>query len=133
MQQLSRVDHLQQVVLFFDDAEETASERRYPTTLAHCVTNELLKLIRQFRRGERRLLICATSAVRSLDPAFLRPGRFDRPRPGSPRRLSAGDRAHAYLAHRRGHPCRRPGLAGGGSGVSHGRVTCVGRSTPTPP
>ncbi|MFB7289050.1 ATP-binding protein [Actinacidiphila glaucinigra] len=73
----ARVEHLEQVVLFFDEAEEIASERQDPSTLAHRVTNELLKLIPQFRRGERRLLICATNAVRSLDPAFLRPGRFD--------------------------------------------------------
>ncbi|MEU1625615.1 GNAT family N-acetyltransferase [Streptomyces sp. NPDC020096] len=76
-QLFSRVEHLKQVVLFFDEAEEIASERQDPTTLAHRVTNELLKLIPQFRRGQRRLLICATNVVRSLDPAFLRPGRFD--------------------------------------------------------
>ncbi|WP_391858164.1 ATP-binding protein [Streptomyces silvisoli] len=76
-QLFSRVEHLQQLVLFFDEAEEIASQRHDPTTLAHRVTNELLKLIPQFRRGDRRLLICATNAVRSLDPAFLRPGRFD--------------------------------------------------------
>ncbi|MFE2157653.1 ATP-binding protein [Streptomyces lydicus] len=73
----ARVEHLDEVVLFFDEAEEIASERQDPTTLAHRVTNELLKLIPEFRRGERRLLICATNVVRSLDPAFLRPGRFD--------------------------------------------------------
>ncbi|MEU9117338.1 bifunctional GNAT family N-acetyltransferase/ATP-binding protein [Streptomyces sp. NPDC048483] len=73
----ARVEHLEEAVLFFDEAEEIASERLDPTTLAHRVTNELLKLIPQFRRGKRRLLICATNAVRSLDPAFLRPGRFD--------------------------------------------------------
>ncbi|MEU9118916.1 bifunctional GNAT family N-acetyltransferase/ATP-binding protein [Streptomyces sp. NPDC048506] len=73
----ARVEHLEQAVLFFDEAEEIASERQDPTTLAHRVTNELLKLIPEFRRGEQRLLICATNAVRSLDPAFLRPGRFD--------------------------------------------------------
>ncbi|GGU73283.1 hypothetical protein GCM10010211_43930 [Streptomyces albospinus] len=73
----ARVEHLDRVVLFFDEAEEIASERHDPTTLAHRVTNELLKLIPQFRRGDHRLLICATNAVRSLDPAFLRPGRFD--------------------------------------------------------
>ncbi|EST37345.1 hypothetical protein N566_13540 [Streptomycetaceae bacterium MP113-05] len=73
----SQVEHLEQAVLFFDEAEEIASERQDPTTSAHRVTNELLKLIPLFRHGERRLLICATNAVRSLDPAFLRPGRFD--------------------------------------------------------
>jgi SpoVK/Ycf46/Vps4 family AAA+-type ATPase len=41
------------------------------------VTNELLKLIPAFRKHDERLLICATNSVRSLDSAFLRPGRFD--------------------------------------------------------
>ncbi|MFD9127853.1 ATP-binding protein [Kitasatospora sp. NPDC059571] len=73
----AQVEHLEEVVLFFDEAEEIASERQDPASQAHRVTNELLKLIPEFRRGERRLLICATNAVRSLDAAFLRPGRFD--------------------------------------------------------
>ena len=37
----------------------------------------MLKIIPAFRERDRRLLICATNSVRSLDPAFLRPGRFD--------------------------------------------------------
>ncbi|WP_067184408.1 ATP-binding protein [Microtetraspora niveoalba] len=76
-QLFSQVEHLEQVVLFFDEAEEIASQRRDPASNAHRITNELLKLIPVFRRRGRRLLICATNAVGSLDPAFLRPGRFD--------------------------------------------------------
>jgi SpoVK/Ycf46/Vps4 family AAA+-type ATPase len=41
------------------------------------VTNELLKLVAEFREREGRLLICATNFVRALDAAFLRHGRFD--------------------------------------------------------
>lgn len=41
------------------------------------MTNELLKLIPAFRQHDERLLVCATNSVRSLDSAFLRPGRFD--------------------------------------------------------
>lgn len=37
----------------------------------------MLKLIPSFREHDHRLLVCATNSVRSLDPAFLRPGRFD--------------------------------------------------------
>ena len=43
----------------------------------HGVTNELLKLIPAFRESERRLMVCATNSVHSLDSAFRRPGRFD--------------------------------------------------------
>lgn len=40
-------------------------------------TGELLKPITRFREGDERLLVCATDSIRSLDPAFLRPGRCD--------------------------------------------------------
>ncbi len=69
---------LDEVVLFIDEVEEIASARTgVATNPAHGVTNELLKLIPAFREGERRLMVCATNSVHSLDSAFLRPGRFD--------------------------------------------------------
>ncbi|MGW1998105.1 ATP-binding protein [Embleya sp. NPDC001921] len=71
---LSRVDR---VVVFIDEVEEIAPVRGAGSSAAHAVTNELLKLIPAFREQDERLLVCATNSVRSLDPAFLRPGRFD--------------------------------------------------------
>jgi transitional endoplasmic reticulum ATPase len=69
---------LESVVLFIDEVEEIAGSRSgVPSDPAHGVTNELLKLIPAFRQHDDRLLICATNSVRSLDSAFLRPGRFD--------------------------------------------------------
>jgi hypothetical protein len=69
---------LEAVVLFIDEVEEIAGVRSGdPSDPAHGVTNELLKLIPAFRKHDDRLLICATNSVRSLDLAFLRPGRFD--------------------------------------------------------
>ena len=69
---------LDAVVLFIDEAEEIAGVRSGdPSDPAHGVTNELLKLIPAFRKHDERLLICATNSLRSLDSAFLRPGRFD--------------------------------------------------------
>jgi transitional endoplasmic reticulum ATPase len=69
---------LEAVVLFIDEVEEIAGSRSgVPSDPAHGVTNELLKLIPAFRQRDERLLICATNSVRSLDSAFLRPGRFD--------------------------------------------------------
>ena len=67
------VEHL---VLFIDEVDEIAGTRAArPDTEG--VTNELLKAIPAFRRQEDRLLVCATNSVRDLDPALLRPGRFD--------------------------------------------------------
>ncbi|WP_433520247.1 ATP-binding protein [Nocardia pseudovaccinii] len=69
---------LDEVLLFIDEVEEIAGTRAgTATSPAHGVTNELLKLIPVFREDYSRLLICATNSVRSLDSAFLRPGRFD--------------------------------------------------------
>lgn len=69
---------LEAVLLFIDEVEEIAAVRSgLAVDPRHGVTNELLKLIPSFREHDQRLLICATNSVRSLDPAFLRPGRFD--------------------------------------------------------
>ncbi|MEV5482995.1 MULTISPECIES: ATP-binding protein [Streptomyces] len=69
---------LDTVLLFIDEVEEIAGVRSgLAIDPSHGVTNELLKLIPGFRDHDDRLLICATNSVRSIDPAFLRPGRFD--------------------------------------------------------
>lgn len=69
---------LDSVLLFIDEVEEIAGARSGKAVdPGHGVTNELLKLIPVFREHDSRLLACATNSVRSLDAAFLRPGRFD--------------------------------------------------------
>ncbi|MER5793801.1 bifunctional GNAT family N-acetyltransferase/ATP-binding protein [Streptomyces sp. NPDC001980] len=69
---------LDSVLLFIDEVEEIAGVRSGKAVdPGHGVTNELLKLIPVFREHDARLLACATNSVRSLDAAFLRPGRFD--------------------------------------------------------
>jgi hypothetical protein len=65
-------------VVFIDEVEEIASRRGgTPPSPTQGVTNELLKLVADFRDREGRILICATNFVRALDAAFLRHGRFD--------------------------------------------------------
>ncbi|SEG39270.1 Acetyltransferase (GNAT) domain-containing protein [Saccharopolyspora kobensis] len=74
----TELEELDDLVLFIDEVEEIAGTRTTPAAgPAHGVTNELLKLIPGFREHDHRLLVCATNSVSSLDPAFLRPGRFD--------------------------------------------------------
>ncbi|MFI9616121.1 ATP-binding protein [Streptomyces sp. NPDC052023] len=69
---------LDSVLLFIDEVEEIAGARSGKAVdPGHGVTNELLKLIPVFREQDARLLVCSTNSVRSLDAAFLRPGRFD--------------------------------------------------------
>ncbi len=75
-------------MLFLDEVEEIAGTRAGTATdPAHGVTNELLKRIPAFREHDHRLLARATNAVRSLDPALLRPGRFDYIIPVGPPRI----------------------------------------------
>jgi len=72
---ISRLEH---AVVFIDEVEEIASRRDgNPPSTTQGVTNELLKLIPEFRERPGRLLICATNFIRSLDAAILRHGRFD--------------------------------------------------------
>ncbi|HEY3408696.1 MAG TPA: AAA family ATPase [Propionicimonas sp.] len=70
--------HLEHAVVFIDEVEEIASQRGgIPPSPTQGVTNELLKLVADFREQPGHLLICATNFVRALDSAFLRHGRFD--------------------------------------------------------
>lgn len=72
--EIARLDH---VLVFIDEVEEVASERRKGDPASIGVVNELLKAIVRFRERDDRLLVCATNNVTVLDPAFLRHGRFD--------------------------------------------------------
>ena len=70
--------NLEHAVVFIDEVEEIASRRGgIPPSPTQGVTNELLKLVADFRDQSGHLLICATNFVRALDAAFLRHGRFD--------------------------------------------------------
>jgi MoxR-like ATPase/GNAT superfamily N-acetyltransferase len=86
------IDELEKVLVFIDEVEEIASAREgVGKSPAHGVTNELLKIIPAFRQRDTRLLVCATNSVRSLDQAFLRPGRFDYVIPIGPPDATARD------------------------------------------
>ncbi|MCF6523322.1 ATP-binding protein [Streptomyces sp. JJ36] len=72
--EVSELDH---VLVFIDEVEEVAGTRQGADTGSVGVVNELLKAIVRFRGKDGRLLVCATNDVTTLDPAFLRHGRFD--------------------------------------------------------
>ena len=67
---------LENVVLFIDEFDELVPARDERPASA-TVVNELLKSIPEFRQRPGRLLVCATNFVDAIDPAVLRPGRFD--------------------------------------------------------
>ena len=64
-------------VVFVDEVEDLASIRNDERRVSPSVTNEFLKQIPRMREAPHHLLACATNWVSRLDPAFLRPGRFD--------------------------------------------------------
>jgi transitional endoplasmic reticulum ATPase len=67
---------LEHVVVFIDEVDDIASSRAArPETQA--VVNELLKAMVRVRDAPGRLLVCATNSIAALDPAVVRPGRFD--------------------------------------------------------
>jgi len=71
--ELGRLEH---VVVFIDEFDEIASSRRSRPEM-QAVVNELLKAIPPFRSQPGRLLVCATNSIDNIDPAVIRPGRFD--------------------------------------------------------
>jgi len=75
---MEKVRTLQNAVIFIDEFEELAGCRDNADRLDKCITNEFLKQVPLFRQeAGKLLLVCATNYIRQLDPALLRPGRFD--------------------------------------------------------
>jgi AAA+ superfamily predicted ATPase len=72
-----RTLRLPAAVIFVDEVEDLASVRHDARKVSPRVTNEFLKQIPRMREAPHHLLVCATNAVGRLDPAFVRPGRFD--------------------------------------------------------
>ena len=62
--------------MFIDEFDGIAS-RRQSRPDVQSVVNELLKAIPPFRAQPGRLLVCATNFIDNIDPAVIRPGRFD--------------------------------------------------------
>lgn len=74
---IGRILELPSAVAFVDEVEDVASIRNEDRKVGPSMTNEFLRHLTRFRSSPRHLLICATNWVGRLDPAFLRPGRFD--------------------------------------------------------
>lgn len=69
--------HIESIIVFFDEFEEIAMRPDTATKDERVLSNEFLKQMSRVRRGKDLLLICATNNIRMLNPALLRPGRFD--------------------------------------------------------
>ncbi|HEY7064366.1 MAG TPA: ATP-binding protein [Chloroflexota bacterium] len=72
-----RLFHLEEAVIFFDEFEHLGLKRDGQTTPVEPLTAELLRGLPALRASGKLLAVCATNYVRLLDPALLRPGRFD--------------------------------------------------------
>jgi transitional endoplasmic reticulum ATPase len=95
---LERVLVLASAVVFVDEVEDLASLRHESRRVGPSVTNEFLKQIPRLREAPHHLLVCATNWVGRLDPAFLRPGRFDYILPvGLPDAEARGAIWHGYI------------------------------------
>lgn len=72
-----RILDLDSAVIFVDEVEDLASTRHEERRVTPSISNEFLKQVPRLRDTSEHLLVCATNWVARLDPAFLRPGRFD--------------------------------------------------------
>ena len=77
-QVMEKARTLKETVIFIDEFEELAGNRDEASRVDKSITNEFLKQVPLLKsQGNHILLICATNYIRQLDPALLRPGRFD--------------------------------------------------------
>jgi SpoVK/Ycf46/Vps4 family AAA+-type ATPase len=75
-QALDDLNGVDRLVCFIDEADEIVPDRAgRPQNQA--LVNELLKSIPAFKSRPGRLMVMATNSVAAIDPAMLRPGRFD--------------------------------------------------------
>jgi transitional endoplasmic reticulum ATPase len=66
-------------LLFFDEFDSVAQRRdQNPDQEARRTVNQLLTSLEAHRDERRLLVMAATNSVEHLDPAIVRPGRFDR-------------------------------------------------------
>jgi transitional endoplasmic reticulum ATPase len=66
-------------VLFFDEFDSVAQRRdNTPDQEARRTVNQLLTSLEAYRDERRLLVMAATNSIEHLDPAVIRPGRFDR-------------------------------------------------------
>ena len=73
---LGELQQIDRLVCFVDEADEIASDRAGRPDNQPLV-NELLKAIPAFKSQPDRLIVMATNSIEAIDPALLRPGRFD--------------------------------------------------------
>ncbi|MGH9092843.1 MAG: ATP-binding protein [Acidimicrobiales bacterium] len=94
--ELLRLDRL---VCFIDEADEIAADRSERPG-SQPMVNELLKAVPAFKARPERLMVMATNTIAAIDPALLRPGRFDLIVPvGAPDRDGRAELASAFLPH----------------------------------
>jgi len=92
--ELGRVDRL---VTFIDEADEIASDRAERPD-SQPLVNELLKAVPTFKSRPDRLVVMATNSIAAIDPALLRPGRFDLIIPvGAPDEVERAELAVEFL------------------------------------
>ena len=66
-------------ILFFDEFDSIAQRRDdFANQEARRTVNELLREVEQWRRVPELIVMAATNDLDALDPAVIRPGRFDR-------------------------------------------------------
>lgn len=66
-------------ILFFDEFDSIAQRRDdWQNQEARRTVNELLREVEQWRRVPELIVMAATNDLNALDPAVIRPGRFDR-------------------------------------------------------
>ncbi len=68
---------INRAIMFLDEFEELGLRPDVASEHERIVSSEMLRQMPRLRAAQEVLLICATNNIRLLNPALLRPGRFD--------------------------------------------------------
>jgi transitional endoplasmic reticulum ATPase len=121
-----RLFPLEGVVTAFDEFEHLGLKRDDHAVPVEPLTAEFLRGLPILGAGERALVVCTTNYVRLLDPALLRPGRFDLVVPvGLPEEADRQALLATFLANRHGGAIDVPAVAARSTGLTTADLAAV--------
>ena len=74
----NRAEENMPAVILIDEVDSIIPARKYASEQAIQLTNEILQQIDGIKENEGIIVVGATNRPEALDPAMLRPGRFDK-------------------------------------------------------
>lgn len=127
-QLFERLFRLEQAVIFLDEFDYLGRKRGEQNGQSDALTAELLRQMSAIQSKGNILIVCATNYIGLLDPALLRPGRFDLVLPvGLPNQNERAALLRSFLARHHCGPVQLDLLASESDGLTPSDLESVCR------